>query len=628
VSLVPFSTPVNDEFSPVYYKNGVVFCSNLKNNSLINIEDEGENLFNIFYVTRKDSTHWSFAKLLSNELTTNYNDGPATFSITGDTVYYCRNNNVSPNPKHVTGNSNTLGIYSAVLIDGKWSKIKRFDYNNPEYSILTPTLSPDEKRLYFASDMPGGYGGTDLYYCKWTGTNWDTPKNLGPVINTPGNESYPFASKSGKLFFASDGIPGFGGKDLFYSQNINDKWISPVHLDAGINSPFDDFGLITDANLEYGFFSSNRENNDDIYSFTANPVQFPICDSLAKNNYCYLFYDEFQTRNDSVPVIYEWNFGNGIKKYGVQVDYCFPGTGRYEVWLNLLDAVHTDSIVSRTSYKFELEEAGQLYFNSPDVAIVNEPVLFDGENTKISDYKTNGYWWDFGEGFIIKGPLTSKTFMQKGEYTIKLGLLGKSDKPVNDTMVCLSKKMKIFENYSSLARQQATEISNLWNIYFLPGIQDSCKSVSMDNQNDIVKRSNGLRVKIYLLDNLSELKKKKIVDNLYEIKNSRIDINDTGIDTLSNLVLTKIVDVFKEIPDLKLEIAVYTEEQRSSKHNIETSENWANEIYTWFLNHGISQETLHFDGFESKASGAAGKDKQDNNPYRWIEFIILNQQDN
>ena len=111
---------------------------------------------------------------------------------------------------------------------------------------------------------------------------------------------------------------------------------------------------MTDDNFENGFFSSNRRKTDDIFSFTEDLVQFTHCDSMQKNNYCFLFYDEFQNENDSIPVKYEWDFGNGMKKTGLKVKHCFPGPGKYEVKLNIIESLRGDSILGRNSYKFEL----------------------------------------------------------------------------------------------------------------------------------------------------------------------------------------------------------------------------------------------------------------------------------
>src|ERR1035437_8735726 len=297
----PFSSRIYNEFSPVFYKGGIVFCSDQSDNSLVSYQDDQNRLFKIFYVTRNGSSGWSHPKLLAKEITTAFNDGPVTFNENGNIMYYSRNNSI----KNISDTSNKLGIYSAELIDGIWTNIKPFTYNNPLYSFFTPSLTPDGGRIYFSSDMPGGYGGMDLYYCDRHNNDWDKPVNMGPVINTPKNESFPFACKYGKLYFASDGLKGFGGKDLFYTQELNEEWMVPEHLDSPINSTADDFGIVIDSTFENGYFSTNRRETDDIFSFSSAPIEFTTCDPIKENNYCFTFYDEKQRLIDTVPVIYQ-----------------------------------------------------------------------------------------------------------------------------------------------------------------------------------------------------------------------------------------------------------------------------------------------------------------------------------
>ncbi len=626
VARTSFSTQTNDEFSPVYYKNGIVFCSNLKNNSLVTYENDRKKLYNIFYVPKRGKNSWSGVRLLSKELTSNYNEGPGSFTETGDTFYFCRNTSSRTFLKDNSNADNKLGIYSSEYIGKEWTNIKPFAYNSSSYSLVTPALTADGKRLYFASDMPGGFGEADLYYCDWKNNAWDKPVNMGPAINTSKNESYPFASKSGKLFFASEGHDGFGGKDIFYTQEVNGHWIQPVHLDSDINSAADDFGIVTDEDFTSGYFSSNRRKSDDIYSFTASPVEFPVCDTLLKNNYCFLFYDEFQVKNDTAPVRYEWDFGNGIKKYGLQVKYCFPGPGKYEVQLNLLDAIKTDSIHSRTSYNFELEDENKTNINAPDAGVVNEAISFDGLKTNLPDFRISDYLWNLGDGFVIRGPVVKKVFEKPGEYPVQLGLLGDRDTLGNIAKACICKKIIIYNDFEELAMHNSKEISEL-DYFTAIEKQNQLKAgtrkqANTKNNNAVAKGLNSSEIKIYLFNSLSEVQKDKIVSKLFSAQGSSIEINDTGIGTSSMDVLAKFIQVLNENPDLKLEITVHTGEKGSTKSNLEITETKAREINSYFLKNGISAGTIHCKGYGeshpgSKSANGAG------NPDNRTEFIFL-----
>ena len=443
VKPTPFSSRIYNEFSPVFYKGGIVFCSDQNDNSLVSYKGEQNRLFKIFFVTKKGSSGWTHPKILAKEITTAFNDGPATFNENGNIIYYSRNNSIENALRNISDTSNKLGIYSAELVNGIWTNIKPFTYNNPLYSFCTPALTPDGERIYFSSDMPGGYGGMDLYYCDRRNSDWDKPVNLGPVINTPKNESFPFACRFGKLFFASDGHKGFGGKDLFYTQEINKEWITPVHLDSAINSTADDFGIVIDSTFENGYFSTNRQKTDDIFSFSLAPLEFTNCDTIKENKYCFTFYDEKQRLIDTVSAIYQWDFGDGIMHLGKEVKYCFPGPGKYSVKLTIIDELTHDTIAKKVEYKTELKNINQANINSDEVGLVDKSISFKGVFTDLKGFRITDYFWNFGDGFKPGGPLISNTFKKKGEYIVKLGLLAEIDSLGVIPKICVMKKVII-----------------------------------------------------------------------------------------------------------------------------------------------------------------------------------------
>jgi hypothetical protein len=438
-----FSSRIYNEFSPVFYKGGIVFCSDMSSNSLVSYKDNQNRLFKIFFLTRKGSSGWTHPDILAKEITSAFNDGPATFNENGNIMYYSRNNSIENAMRNINDTTNKLGIYSAELIEGIWSNIKPFTFNNPRYSFCTPSLTPDGDRIYFSSDMPGGYGGMDLYYCDRRNNNWDQPVNLGPVINTPKNESFPFACKYGKLYFASDGLKGFGGKDLFYTQEINGEWITPVHLDSAINSTADDFGIVIDSTYENGYFSTNRLKTDDIFSFKSAPIEFTTCDSMKENNFCFTFYDEKQQLLDTVKAIYQWTFGDGIIYIGKEVRHCFPGPGKYSVSLTIIDELTGDTIAKRVEYKAELENINQPYISSDKVGQVDKSMSFKGVTSDLKGIKITDFFWDFGAGFEQGGQSINYSFKKRGEYAVKLGLLSEKDSLGVVGKRCVIKKIKI-----------------------------------------------------------------------------------------------------------------------------------------------------------------------------------------
>lgn len=205
----------------------------------------------------------------SKTLNTKYHEGPATFSRDGSRIIFTRNNFNNGRSGKSTEGVNKLKLYTAVQQNGAWTNIEELPFNSDEYSVGHPTLSRDEQWLYFASDMPGGLGGTDIYVSRYQNGQWSKPVNLGPTINTKGSELFPFVDDAGNLYFSSDGRRGLGALDIFFASMANPTTVESIeHLDAPINSPQDDFGLITDPNRLGGYFSSNRRNgNDDIFRF-------------------------------------------------------------------------------------------------------------------------------------------------------------------------------------------------------------------------------------------------------------------------------------------------------------------------------------------------------------------------
>jgi outer membrane protein OmpA-like peptidoglycan-associated protein len=228
------------------------------------------------------ATPINVSQRFNKTLNTKYHEGPATFSHDGTQVIFTRNNYNNGKASQSTEGVNKLKLYTAVQENGEWSNIVELPFNSDEYSVGHPTLNHTDNLLYFASDMPGGFGGTDLYVSRFQDGQWSRPVNLGSTINTKGNELFPFVDDAGNLYFSGDGHKGLGGLDIFFARMTDGVTVQSVeHLDAPINSPQDDFGLITDASQRRGYFSSNRrDGSDDIYRFVRESSLYE-CRNLA-----------------------------------------------------------------------------------------------------------------------------------------------------------------------------------------------------------------------------------------------------------------------------------------------------------------------------------------------------------
>ncbi|OYU79881.1 MAG: cell envelope biogenesis protein OmpA [Flavobacterium sp. BFFFF1] len=207
------------------------------------------------------------------EINSKFHDGPATISADGNTMYFASES--FKEKEFVKDKKNNLRqgqvyIFKATKDGEKWGNIKEVSFNNKTYSVSNPSLSKDGKTLYFSSDMPGGQGGIDIWKVAVSGDGtYGTPENLGKKINTEGNESFPSITDDNKLFFSSDGRKGFGGLDVFMIDTDKDNEAKNVGLP--VNSPKDDFAFSFNTAKNIGFFSSNRDGNDNLYIAT------PVC---------------------------------------------------------------------------------------------------------------------------------------------------------------------------------------------------------------------------------------------------------------------------------------------------------------------------------------------------------------
>ena len=201
-----------------------------------------------------------------------YHDGPVTITKDGKTMYFSRNNldeyGLSKDKKGISN----MKIYKATFRDSLWTDIEDLSINHAEYSTQHPALNKDDSKLYFTSDLPGGFGGSDIYIVDINpdGT-LGVPKNLGEVINTKNSEGFPFINNEGTLFFSSDGHPGLGLLDIFGTiKGENGEFVDVINLGIPINSNKDDFSFSMNANGIAGYFASNRTGglgDDDIYAY-------------------------------------------------------------------------------------------------------------------------------------------------------------------------------------------------------------------------------------------------------------------------------------------------------------------------------------------------------------------------
>lgn len=283
VRLPMFNSSKND-LGPAFYGNGIVFASTRQGD--VDDWDENGGFLDLYYmdaqvVKGEEGLHFVYgtSEPFSNKINSKRHEAIVTFNKAQNQIFFTRNRKVKRSKRE--DGIVTLEIMSAVrLEDGKWTEMEPLPFNSDDYSVAHPSLTPDGKRLFFSSDMPGGFGGKDLYVSFYEDGRWGPPVNLGPKINTEADELYPYYEASGILYFASDGHFGLGGQDIYKTEDKGlGKWGEPENLGYPINTIADDFGIILAEGGNYGFFTSNRVGGigqDDIYSFVRNDVYLQL----------------------------------------------------------------------------------------------------------------------------------------------------------------------------------------------------------------------------------------------------------------------------------------------------------------------------------------------------------------
>ncbi|MFA8435115.1 MAG: OmpA family protein [Marinifilaceae bacterium] len=276
------------DFAPVVFQNQLVFTSGRKGDPAHNKKYgwDGQYFLGLFQydLDGESKEVVRFAK----EVGSRYHEGVISFSPDRQKMYLTSNNNCKGKLRRSKQGINNLKIFISELKDGKWEPLQEFVHNNDEFSVGHPALSSDGRKMYFVSNMPGGFGGTDIYFCSWVEGGWTVPENMGPEVNSSQNEMFPFVDQQGNLFFASNGHSGLGGLDL-YGINPNDPQARLIHLGPPINSEADDFSMVFHGDGARGFFASNRAGGmgrDDIYAFeidAISKVKVELLDSLGQN---------------------------------------------------------------------------------------------------------------------------------------------------------------------------------------------------------------------------------------------------------------------------------------------------------------------------------------------------------
>jgi peptidoglycan-associated lipoprotein len=345
-----------DDYTPAFadHRSGSMVFASGRDDALGRSKDlwTGQQHTSLFITFQDRAGNWSRPALLDEgPVNTEYNEGAPSVNSSGTIMYFTR---------CVRSPDVSMGcrIFSAERQGPNWIEPREIPLtSDSSVTVGHPAISPNDLELYFVSDMPGSIGTNDIWVVRRNTPNgtFGQPENLGPVINTPGNEMFPYIRQDGTLYFSSDGHPGLGGLDIFMSRKTPEGWTAPENLGVPINSPADDFGITFAVGREQGFFSSNRPGSRgyDIYSFYLAPPEFSIAGIV---------------RDDSTRAVLQNAVIQLVGSDGSLNQVTTNREGRYLF----------DKYVVRENIAYELLVSRESYFSARGrVSTVNEPASKD-----------------------------------------------------------------------------------------------------------------------------------------------------------------------------------------------------------------------------------------------------------
>jgi outer membrane protein OmpA-like peptidoglycan-associated protein/tetratricopeptide (TPR) repeat protein len=545
VTGVDFNTE-HSEYGVHYFHDGLVFASSRDvdyffKHKPFDAVDYEESLLNMYYVPGKaHGEHGEVEHLHREHIKTVLHEGPMAFFKNDTRAAYTRTNIRNGRPVYDKEGRAHLQIYFAdVNTLSSMSNITPFKYNNDNYSVAHPSLSPDGSIMFFSSTAPGGYGRSDIYYTTFDNGNWSDPVNAGNEINTEGDESFPFLANDSTLYFSSDGHGSLGGLDILVSYKRKGKWSRPLNFGGPLNSRFDDFSMVCNESGRYGYFASNRPGGlglDDIYYFIAT-YYFLTGKVIA--------YDKTGNPLDGVN-IYAFD-----EKTGQVIDSATTDiNGRFH--LNLPFDKDYKIVIKKDGY----DEAANVPFNTH-----GRPMGLDSLNVAL---------WK--RELFAKGKIYSNETQQPlpGATVMIFNETDKTEESVN---------LHDLSEYSILLRPDKK-----YRLQFgKPGYLTKNLNINTDGifkgelLNDIVLEE--------------EFVNKAVIHFAY----NKSTITDVSIDLMKPIVAT-----LKKVPSATLNIGAHADSRGGFPYNQRLSEERARNTVKYFVSQGIARKRIEWKGFGEK----------------------------
>jgi outer membrane protein OmpA-like peptidoglycan-associated protein len=511
--------------------------------------------------------------VMRKDVNSRYHDGTVSYDSTAKRMYFTRNNLLRGSISKSTRGNLNLGIYYTNVVTGEfgqpeWSTLMPMTFNDPEFNYGHPAVSPGGQRLFFVSDRPGGQGGTDIWYCEKLGEQWGAPQNMGPKVNTPGDEMYPFLRGDSTLFFASTGHAGLGGLDLFRTKLRPDGPGAIFNMGYPMNTEFNDHGLML-INDSTGFFSSDRtggQGSDDIYGCTIRPPMVylagRVIDSVTKQPI------------EGATIVLKDESGDHVKRYTLKSSE----GGRFSI-----DAeYHERYLLVANMNGYYQREMGVLTDTDPLEEIVVEMEKYD--------YLANG--------------------------TV---LNGETGEPMAGVNVVLT---------DAAGDTLASMVTDASGTYQFPLKPETDYRVKADKEG-FFKQSAKVTTKgkpssaITTDFRLFPLK----VDQVVRLDNIFYDFNKADIRPDAALELDKLVATLMENPTVKIELSSHTDCRGKDAYNLSLSQRRAKSAVDYVISKGIAKERLTSRGYGKSKPAVDCKCEQctdtDHEQNRRTEFKVL-----
>ncbi len=622
ISKMPFNSEL-DDYGPTLRGNQLIFASDRLENSPGQRTSmwTGASFTELYRVDfqpdngEPGSFVYQPAGKFSATVNSKFNEAAATFSADGKTIFFTRNNLLDGKTGRDDDGLIKLKIYTGSITEtGEWTGLQALPFCSDNYSVAHPSLSADGQRLYFASNKPGGYGGMDLYFSELESGRWGLPINMGPDVNTEGNEIFPFIHTDGRLYFASNGHTGLGGLDIYYTTpKGKGDWNVPVNPGAPLNSSHDDFGITFSAIGNWGFFSSNRAGglgHDDIYGFTkhAVPVEIyvfdyftkaPVVGALVTNQSGTLALStgkdgkiQFDMRLEECATFeFSKKSYETVKKEGctkglaegqtLHLDLHLEKKANYTLQGLVFDM--TDGLPAEGVLVTLTNNCGQ----PVDVQNTSEEGRYQFKLDKNCCYTVKataeGYIADVSERNCTVGLPPSSSLradLSMEPYRDADGFMVKKTSPANVEMPRFNTRTGLYENADG---SPATyDFGN--GLTLRKGVLFDNEQPSQPGKSDWERSTEGFLVHIY---------------HDYDAAKIRME---------SEPELKKLLTTLLQNPELKVEIASHTDARGAAEYNLELSQRRADAVVDWLANHGLDRSRLSARGYgESQPVNKCGE---------------------